>query len=379
MTAIRSILLLLAAGVLLLAACGQAPTVGSRAPAAASTAPSTGGSSDWDTALAAAKREGKVTVIGPVGDQLNALLIDPFEKQYGITVDFSAMPGNAATARINTERSAGQYNLDVLIAGSAGSLDSLIPNKALDPIEPELILPEVKDPANWRGGKLPAIGPNHEILPMTPYQRGTLFYNTTLVKTEEIKTYKDLLGGKWKDKMQVDDPRRPGPGNATFIFFYLHPDLGADFIRSLGKQNITILNDYQQEIDAVGQGKTPLLIGGVDRLAQVRMKQGAPIGIVEPSKIKEGTDVSAASGNVSVFNKAPHPNAAKVYINWLLGKAAQEAYSKSNGLPSARADVNGDWYEPWRVPVANAIQTDGEAGSAVRPKLEPVLKETFPT
>src|SRR5207249_9421001 len=150
----------LLASCLVLSACGQ----GQPSPAGKAAAPAASASSDWETVLAAAKREGKVTVMGPVGDQLNTLLIDPFQKQYGITVDLTALPGNAATSRINTERAAGQYNLDVLIAGSAGSLDSLIPNKALEPIESALILPEVKDPQKWRGGALPAIGPNHEIL-----------------------------------------------------------------------------------------------------------------------------------------------------------------------------------------------------------------------
>ncbi|HLQ31192.1 MAG TPA: extracellular solute-binding protein [Chloroflexota bacterium] len=364
---------------LVLSGCGQGPAASASVQPAKPGSASASGSSDWETVVAAGKREGKVAVIGPPGDVVRNVLVDPFQKQYGMTVDYTALPGNAATARINLERNAGQYLWDILIAGSAGSLESLIPNKALDPIDSALILPEVKDPKNWRGGALPVIGPNHEILIMTPYQRGTLFYNKNLLKGDEIKSYKDLLDPKWKDKLQMDDPRRPGPGQATFIFFYLHPDLGADFIRALGKQNITIQNDYQQEIDIVGQGRAPLMIGAVDYLAEARMKQGAPIGIVEPSKIKEGTDISAASGNVSVFNKAPHPNATKVYVNWLLTKEEQEAYARANVFTDARVDVNGDWTEPWRVPVPNGIRTDGEAAVAVREKLLPVLAEAFPS
>ena len=371
----RSLALTLAAGLMTLSACGQTATSASSAPAAKPAA-SAAAPADWDSVVAAAKKEGKVSVLGPVGDAMSRILVDPFQQQFGITVDFLALPGNAATARINQERSAGQYTMDILIAGSAGSLDSLIPNQALEPIEPQLILPEVKDPKNWRGGQLPFLGPNHEILVMTPYQRGTLFYNKSLDKGDET-SYKDLLDAKWKGKLQMDDPRRPGPGQATFTFFYLQPDLGPEFIKALAKQNITMQNDYQQEIDIVGQGRAPLMIGGVDRLAEVRIKQGAPISIVEPSKIKEGTDVSAASGNVSLFNRAPHPNAARLYINWLLSKEAQEAYSRSNALPTARADVNGDWYQPWRVPAPGGIRSDGEDGVAAREKLNPVLAEAF--
>ena len=152
---------------------------------------------------------------------------------------------------------------------------------------------------------------------------------------------------------------------------------GLDFIRALAKQDITIQNDYQQEVDMIGQGRASLLIGGVDYLAEARIKQGAPIGIVPSAQLKEGTDVSCASGTVSVFNKAPHPNAAKVYLNWLLGKEGATAFAKVNSFTSGRADVNADWTEPWRLPVPNAIQTDGEIAIQVNPKLVPVLQEIF--
>lgn len=372
------------AALVALSACGSSgasPASPATSPSAKSpsgaAAANASGSSDWDAAVAAAKKEGKVSLIGPPGDQVRASLVDDFQKQYGITVDYNAMAGNQVSAKVGPERAAGQYNWDVLIAGSGGTLDELVPLKAVDPIEPLLILPEAKDPKNWRGGALPLIGPNREILVMTPYQRGTLYYNKTQVKDDAIKSYKDLLAPSWTGKMQLDDPRRPGPGQATFIFFYLHPDLGTDFINTLGKQNITLLNDYQQEVDAVGQGRTPLMIGAADNLVEARMQQGAPIGIVPSTQLKEGTDVSAANGNVSVFNKAPHPNAAKVYLNWLLTQQEQQTYAKANGFTDARVDVNASWTESWRAPAPNAIKTDGEEGAQVRPKLLPILKQVF--
>jgi len=364
---------------LVLTACTQAAQPGSTAPPPKPAATAASAASEWDTVLAAGKSEGKVTLIGPPGEAVTRVLTDDFQQQYGITVEYTALPGNQIPPKVTTERSAGQYNWDILIAGTAGTLESLIPNGAVDAIDTALILPEVKDPKNWRNGKLPELGPKGEIFEMTPYQRGTLFYNTEQVKADEITSYKDLLAPKWKDKMQLDDPRRPGPGQATFIFFYLHPDLGADFITALAKQNITLQQDYQQEIDLVGQGKAPLLIGGVDYLAEARIKQGAPIGIVPPAQLKEGTDVSSASGDVSIFNKPPHPNAARVYVNWLLGAKEQEAYARATGFVSSRADVNGDWTEPWRVPAPSAIVTDGDIAVQVRPKLMPILTQAFPS
>jgi iron(III) transport system substrate-binding protein len=359
---------------LALAGCGQAPAANSSSQQAK---PAASGAQEWESTVATAKREGKVVVMSFPGDPVRAVLVEPFQNQFGIPVDYTALAGTAITPRIQLERNSGQFNWDIFIGGAAVALEGLIPMGALDPIEPSLILPEVKDGKNWRGGALPLFGPKREALIMTPYQRGTLFYNKNVYKGDEIKSYKDLLDPKWKDKMQMDDPRRPGPGQATFIFFYLHPDLGPDFIRALLKQNITIQADFQQEIDMVGQGRAPFMIGAVDSLAEARMKQGAPIGIFDPTNIKEGSDISAASGNVGVFNRPAHPNAAKVYVNWLLTRETQEAYAKANVFTSARADVSGDWTEPWRVPAPNGIRTDGEVAVEVRPKLLPILREAL--
>jgi ABC-type glycerol-3-phosphate transport system substrate-binding protein len=156
-------------GCLVLSACGQASAPTPTAQPAKPGATSATASADWDTVVAAGKGEGKVTLIGPPGDAVTNVLVEEFQTQYGINVEYTALPGSAVPTKVNTERSAGQYNWDVLIAGTANTLEVLIPSGDLDPIDSALILPEVKDPKNWRGGKLPEIGPKGEILVMTPY------------------------------------------------------------------------------------------------------------------------------------------------------------------------------------------------------------------
>jgi iron(III) transport system substrate-binding protein len=173
------------------------------------------------------------------------------------------------------------------------------------------------------------------------------------------------------------DPRRAGPGQATFTFFYRNPDLGPDFIRALGTQDITILSNFQQEVDSVGQGRYPILIGTADAIAEERIRQGVPVQIVDTRTIKEGSDVSPANGAVAIFNKAPHPNAAKVYINWLLSKEGQSGFAKASGYVSARLDAATDHAPAWRVPVPGAIKTyDLEAVSMKEPLLA-LLEEVF--
>jgi iron(III) transport system substrate-binding protein len=332
---------------------------------------------EWESTLAAAKKEGKVAVITDVTATMRDALTLDFEKKYGISVDLFGASGREVAPRVGAERKAGQFLWDIYIHGSTTALEAMIPMGAFDPLEPALILPDVKDPKTWRGGAIEFLDPGKMVLVMTPFHRGTIFYNTNLVNAKEFKSHRDLLHPKWRGKMVMDDPRRAGPGVATFTFFYLHPELGPDFIRALGKQQITILRDYAQEVDAVGQGRYPVLIGAADFVAITRAKQGVPIAIVDARQLKEGTDLSPTNGNLALFNRAPNPNAAKVYINWLLSKEGQTIFARANGYVSARLDVPTDHTEPWRVPLPGAIKTYTKAAMQVKDNLQPLLQEVF--
>ena len=229
---------------------------------------------EWDSTLAAAKKEGKVSVITDVTATLRDALTLDFQNKYGISVALFGSSGREVPARVAAERKAGQFLWDIYIHGSTTALQAMIPMGAFDPLEPALILQDVKDPKAWRGGAIEFLDPGKTVMVMTPFQRGTIFYNSKLVNANEFTSHKDLLNPKWTGKLVVDDPRRGGPGVATFTFFYLHPELGPDFIRALGKQQMTILRDYAQEVDAVGQGRYPVLVGGADFVAINRGNKG---------------------------------------------------------------------------------------------------------
>ncbi|HEY3302465.1 MAG TPA: extracellular solute-binding protein [Candidatus Binatia bacterium] len=338
---------------------------------------SMGAGADWDSTLEAAKKEGKVTVISDVTATMRDALTHEFQKKYGLSVELFGSAGREVPPRVAAERKAGRFLWDIYIHGSTTALEAMIPMGAFDPLEPALMLPDVKDPRAWRGGAIEFLDPNKTVMVMTPFHRGTIFYNTKIVNAKEFKSHKDLLDPKWKGKMMVDDPRRAGPGAATFTFFYLHQDLGSDFIRALGKQQLTISRDYAQEVDAVGQGRYPVLIGAADFVAIARARQGVPIGIVDARQLKEGTDLSPTNGNLALFNKAPNPNAAKVYINWLLSKEGQTIFARANGYISARLDVPTDHTEPWRVPLPGAIKTYTKEAMGVKENLAPLLQEVF--
>ncbi len=331
---------------------------------------------EWESTLAAAKKEGTVVVSGPAGADVRDALMEAFQKRYpGIRMEYDGSSTRAFATRVTAERKAGQFLWDVFIHGSP---EVVMPIVAFEPLEPALMLADVKNPKTWRGGAIEFFDPGKTVIIMTPFQRGTIFYNTKLVNAKEFKSYKDLLDPKWKGKIVVDDPRKAGPGQGTFLLFYLHPDLGPDFIRALSKQQLTVLQDYSQELDIVGQGKYPLLVGTADFVAIARARLGVPIGIVDPRQLREGTGVTTANGNLALFNRAPHPNAAKVFINWLLSKEGQTIFASIQGYLSARLDVPTDHLPAWRVPQPSAIKTYRKEALLVQDKdMLPLLQEVF--
>lgn len=356
-----------------------APAQPTAAPAAATTAPAKADTTvpaEWERVLAAARQEGTVAMIGPTGADRRASLVENFVKQYGIPVEYLGDAGAGVAPRVSNERQAGQFLWDVTVVGTTTGIASLIPMGALDPLDSALLLPEVTNPQNWRGGSIEYTDDTHRMLVMTPSQRGTLFVNPNTIKEGDISSYKDLLDPKYKGKLVMHDPRVAGPGQATFTFFYMHPDLGPNFIRDLAKQEITAMRDYLAEIDSVARGDKLVIIGNSDPTVEERQKLGVPITMLDPRTLKEGSDVSPGSGGLGMFNRAPHPNAAKVYINWLLSKEGQTEFARVNGYISARLDVPTD-HAPRHVPIPGSIKTYTKQAIDQKDDLLKLVAEVF--
>src|SRR5688500_16111109 len=158
---------------------------------------------EWENTLAAAKKEGKVAVLTDVTATLRDALTLEFQKKYGISVELFGSSGREVAPRVAAERKAGQFLWDIYIHGSTTALEAMIPMGAFDPLEPALILQDIKDPTTWRGGAIEFLDPGKTVIVMTPFQRGTIFYNPKLVNVKELKSYKDLLDPKWRGKMIV--------------------------------------------------------------------------------------------------------------------------------------------------------------------------------
>jgi len=308
---------------------------------------------EWNQVVEAAKKEGEVFVYGPPGRNRRKALVEAFEKEYpDIKVKFVAGSGRKQAPRLIAEREAGKYTADVLIGGTTTPLNTLRPKGALAPIEPYLVLPEVKDPSNWFQKKIWYADKDGKVMIMFEGSVSNILgINTDLVNEGEITSYWDLLNPKWKGKIVAGDVRRPGPGGGQVRFLYAHPELGPKFLtRLFGETDITLSLDRRQMVDWLAQGKYAIHVFPSSIDIERAIDQGLRVSIVPPEKLKEGAPMSAGWGAVVIADRAPHPNAAKVYLNWLLSKKGQMAWQSHTGSASLRTDISRDNVRSWNLP-----------------------------
>lgn len=301
--------------------------------------------SEWDNLVAAAKKEGKVIIATSMPQETNVELQKVFSNKYGIQLEFLTGRSPELHARLLAERKAGINSTDLLMTGPPSPLVILKPEGALVPLESQLMLPEVVDGKAWWGGRLLWIDPEHYQLGFLAYPQQSLFINTDMVKPEEIKSYHDLLHPKWKGKIAINDPTLFGAGNAWFTAM-AEGMMSLDYLRELGKQDPVIVRDQRLQAEWVARGRYPVGIALAPEMAYNFIKAGSPIKAVIPI---EGVYLTVGGGCMVLLNKAPHPLATKLFINWFLSKEGQTMYSRVAGEQSARTDVPTDFLETYAV------------------------------
>lgn len=291
--------------------------------------------------VAAAKAEGSIVVDGPPTDSVREALTTEFQKKYGISVSYIGSGGGPSGARVRAERAAGKYLLDVLISGSDTPIVTFLPSGWLDRIEPILIERDAVNPKDWQDGHVWYADPRHTILRLMRYQAAEIAVNTKLVQPKDIPTWRSLLDPKWKGKLLVKDPRLSGSGQTLNSYFYIN--FGPDFVRKLYvEQQPVFTGDLRQAAQWLAEGTYGIWVGTEFSQLQPFIKAGYPIAPVQPS---DGPGILTGGYSlVSLMNRAPHPNAAKLFVNWLAGREGGAIFAKSLLAGSVRTDVkSSDW------------------------------------
>jgi iron(III) transport system substrate-binding protein len=335
----------------------------------------------WDETRAGAKKEGKVVIVGTPKPTMRNEIAPKFTARYGIPVEFVAGRSEEMVERVRIERASGIYSVDVQMAGPDTTLNVLYPGRLIDPLKPLLLLPEVTDAGKWKGGKLWFMDPEEQyILRLFNTVDSLIFVNAAYVKPEEIRSAQDLLNPKWRGKIATEDPKLDsGSGGNKAALFY--SQLGAEFIKKLYiDQKPVISRDRRQMIDWLARGTYPICLS-------CRADDAAPLledgfKLTEVYRLSDMQNfVNSTPFLLTVANRAPHPNAARIFVNWMATREALEIYSRSYKSATMRNDVDESFLDPRVIPQPGVTYPDDadpkwrsqaklEAGNAIRALLK---------
>lgn len=285
----------------------------------------------WEDVVKAAEKEGEVTVYATnsVGDL--QVIWDAFRKKYPrLKLNSVAISTTSEiVTKVMAERRANQYFVDVVLGAPGATYNSLHRGKALDPMPPALLLPEVTDLSKWWKGKHRYIDPEGQYVFV--YQSSLygppVYSNTKLVNLDTLRSVWDLLDPKWKGKIIALWPRANYVSTAL-LFMYHHPQIGPKFLeRFYTEMDLTYFSDFRQGTDWLAGGKYPLCF--LCRLRRA-MEQGLPVAEVSPYHFKEVPGSGSNNGAIGLMNSQPHPNGARVFINWYLSREGQIAFRQAN-------------------------------------------------
>ncbi len=313
---------------------------------------------DWTQVAAEAKKEGKVVVYSmALGAPYYLAVLKSFEAKYGIQVESLDLRASELAERVRTEQAAGRYLGDVEIITTTMIQEQqqkgdyiqklgTIPNAAN--LRPPFVATDVSVPAY--------------VQPMG------ILINTRLVKPEdEPKSWNDLNNPKFKGKILSDDMRPLGSGNS--MFSVLQRTLGMDYNQKLAEQGPVFSRDMRNDARRVARGEYPVYIPQIFAFASDL--KGLPVKVVIP---KEGAPYATMES--AILKNAPHPNAARLFINHFLEVESQLLYANAWMPPvvkGAAERANED-----AKPFANA-KLMGQATLADRPDMMALARKLYPT
>lgn len=306
-----------------LAACSAEP-----APSASggSEAPAAGG---LEELIAAAQEEGELTFYGDANETTLQKWTQGFSDEYGITVNILRLPGSELNQRFIQEQSAGQHQADIFSIADRVSMETAIDEGFIAEYEPENggLYDEAQSQAGY----------------FYPVQNGyfqTVAYNPTLLTEDEIEmVQKDPIGAagdsKFKGRVGVNMPQSSQQISA---FYYqlaegeFADDYGWEALEDIAA-NDPLFYSSATLVQNLIAGEYAIGVGITDSLAFSFTLQGAPLEFVYPEATVGGYFAT------SIVEEAPHPNAARLFMEWATTPDANALYTEITQTIPANSDV----------------------------------------
>ncbi len=273
------------------------------------------GADRMEKIVAAAKKEGTLTMYTTFAEKDQPTLIRPFEAKYGVKVNIWRAGTDKVLQRTLVEASAKKYDVDLIHFGSP----------EMEALSREKILQAVNSPMHkaLQPGSVPA----HREWAATLLSVWVQAYNTQLIKKEDLpRTYKDLLDPRWKGKLGIEAKNQDW--FASVVDVMGGGEKGLKFFRDLVAQNgISTRTGHTLLNNMVIAGEVPLALTVYNYMPEQAKKKGAPIDwfALEPAV--------ARSNAIGVARRARHPNAALLFYEYMLGEG-QQYLAKMDYVPS---------------------------------------------
>ena len=265
--------------------------------------------------VAAAKKEGALTLYTTIAEKDLPTLVKPFESKYGVKVTVWRAGTSNVLQRAVQETAAKKYDVDVIHIG-APEMEALAREQVLLPITSPV-----------QNDLQPGSVPVHRQWAATLLSVWVQAYNTKLIDKASLpKTYRDLLAPKWKGKLGVEG--KDEDWFASVVDVMGGGETGVKFFRDLVATNgLSVRQGHTLLNNLVISGEVPLALNIYNYMPEQARKKGAPIDwfAIEPA--------IARSNGVGVARHAPHPNAAMLFYEYLLGDA-QQYFVRMDYVPS---------------------------------------------
>src|SRR6185503_19467941 len=273
--------------------------------------------------VAAAEKEGKVVWYASVDVKVAEAVKKAFVAKYPkIDVDVERSGSERVFQRINQEYQSGIKNVDVTNSSDASHFlfwkqQGLLAKHV--PPDTAKFPANGKDPDGtyfvWRSS-LSVMG-----------------YNTNLIQEKDAPTgYADLLDAKWKGKLAKAHPGYSG--TALTGTYAITKALGWDYLEKLSKQGVQQLQSTTATPKSIASGERAVMVDGNEYNMFIEIDKKSPVKIIYPV---EGTPF--VSSPVAIFADAPHPNAARVFADFLFSQKVQQYLVDNGGNRSVHPGV----------------------------------------
>jgi iron(III) transport system substrate-binding protein len=271
----------------------------------------------------AARKEGKVVWHTSLALPSSTAISHYFENKYkGIEVEVHRNGSQRVLQRFMQEAAAGLKNADIVHTSDAGHFELLKDKGMLMKFTPQSVagFPDgFKDKAGFYYGMRATLS--------------VIAHNPKIVAEKDApKTWKDLLNPKWSGKMVTAHPGYSGI-IMTHVLALVNV-YGWDYFRDLAKSKLHIVQSANDPAGVVASGERPVGVNGAEYFYYKTLKQGNPIKIIYP---KEGVPLVVSP--VAIAKDAPHPNAAKLFTEFIFSKESQQLLADKEGLYTGHPEV----------------------------------------